>query len=278
MYRKNLLTSSIVRSAMFSGTIPFFFSALVLFSSCKKPAEDSSQGAVDSVAAPEFVSIFNGTSLDGWVGDTTYWHVANGSLIGEVTPSTLLKNNTFIVWQGGRPADFELKLEFRIAEGGNSGINYRSEVYPDVPHALRGYQADIDGRNNYTGQNYEERGRTTLAYRGEIATIHAQDNPSDPESFRATVKNNAWLKRDVTGSLGNIDSLKTLIKTGSEWNTCHIIAKGNRLQHYINDVLMSDVTDEDTVNGKSSGLLGVQVHVGPPMTVEYRNIMLKQMP
>lgn len=262
----------------FIRTIPFFISLLVLFSGCKKPADDDSHVAADSSGTPEFVSIFNGTSLDGWEGDTTYWRAENGSLIGEVTPSTLLKANTFIVWQGGSPADFELKLEFRIAEGGNSGVNYRSEVFPGVPHALRGYQADIDGKNNYTGQNYEERGRTTLAYRGEIATIHTQDNPSDPESFKATVKNNAWLKREVTGSLGNIDSLKSSIKTGSEWNTCHIVAKGNRLQHYINGVLMSDVTDEDTVNSKASGLIGVQVHVGPPMTVEYRNIQLKQTP
>ena len=76
--------------------------------------------------------------------------------------------------------------------------------------------------------------------------------------------------------MGNIDSLKSVIKTG-DWNACHIIAKGNRLQHFINGVLMSDVTDNDTINRKMEGLLGVQVHVGPPMTIEYRNILLKQL-
>ena len=257
-------------------TLPVAVAAFLCLGGCKKSTEEATAVTeTDSVVGPEFVSIFNGSSLDGWEGDSTYWRAENGSLIGEVTPQTLLKTNTFIVWKGGTPGDFELKLEFRIAEGGNSGVNYRSEVFPDVPHALRGYQADIDGKNNYTGQNYEERGRTTLAYRGEIATIHSQDNPSDPESLRANVKNNAWSKRDVTGSLGTSDSLKTLIK-GGDWNTCHIIAKGNRLQHYINGILMSDVTDDDEVNRKMSGLLGVQVHVGPPMTVEYRNILLKQ--
>lgn len=244
--------------------------------SCKKNTGAASEPTADSNAGPEFVSIFNGTSLDGWEGDTTYWRAENGSLIGEVTPKTLLKTNTFIVWKGGTPGDFELKLEFKIAEAGNSGINYRSEVYPDVPHALRGYQADIDGKKNYTGQNYEERGRTTLAYRGEEAVIRTQDNPSEPESFRAAVKNNAWTKREVTGTLGNADSLKAAIKD-NDWNSCHIIAKGNRLEHYINGILMSVVIDEDTVNRKMSGLLGVQVHVGPPMTVEYRNILLKQL-
>lgn len=258
----------------------FIYGFLILFasaSSCKKPAETSEAVVTDSIEEGDgFVEIFNGKTLDGWEGDTTYWHVANGSLVGEVTPTTLLKTNTFIVWTGGTPGDFELKADFKIAETGNSGINYRSEAVTEVPHALRGYQADIDGKNNYTGQNYEERGRTTLAYRGEIATILSQNNPSDPASFRAHVVNNAWSKREITGSLGNIDSLKSNIK-GGDWNTCHIIAKGNRLQHYINGVLMSDVTDSDTLNRKMEGLLGVQVHVGPPMTVEYRNILLKQL-
>lgn len=253
-----------------------FIFFLILVSGCKKPAEDSQQVSTDSIEEDGFVQIFDGKTLTNWKGDSTYWHVEDGSLVGEVTPTTLLKTNTFIVWQGGTPGDFELKADFRIAEAGNSGINYRSEALEDIPNALRGYQADIDGKSNYTGQNYEERGRTTLAYRGEEVIIHSQDNPGDPESLRANVKNNAWTKREITGSLGNIDSLKSVIKAG-DWNTCHIVAKGNRLQHYINGILMSDVTDSDTVNRKMSGLLGVQVHVGPPMTVEYRNILLKQL-
>lgn len=251
-------------------------SLIFITSACNTPAEQNEAVATDSVSADDFVQIFDGESLSGWEGDTTYWRVENGTLKGEVTPSTLLKANTFIVWQGGSPGDFELKAEFRIAEAGNSGINYRSEIFPDVPHALRGYQADIDGKNNYTGQNYEERGRTTLAYRGEVATISTQENPDEPGSLRANVVRNAWSKREVTGSLGDIDSLKQAIRSG-DWNTCHIIAKGNRLQHYINGVLMSDVTDNDSVNRKMEGLIGVQVHVGPPMTVEYRNILLKEL-
>lgn len=223
-----------------------------------------------------FVQIFDGRSLENWEGDTAYWAVRDGNLVGRITPEKLLKTNSFIVWRGGRTKDFELKTEFRITESGNSGINYRSEELADVPNALRGYQADIDGKNNYTGQNYEERGRTTLAYQGEKVTINSQPNAQDPASLRANVKNNAWMSREVTGSLGSQDSLRSIIKA-NDWNSCHIIAKGNRLQHYINDVLISDVTDNDEVNRKLDGLLGVQVHVGPPMTVEYRNIRLKQL-
>ncbi len=223
-----------------------------------------------------FVSIFDGKTLNNWKGDPTYWRVEDGTLTGEITPSTLLKTNSFIVWQGGEPADFELKGEFKITKDGNSGINYRSDQLTDVPFALRGYQADIDGKINYTGQNYEERKRTTLAYRGQKTTIPPYTGENTPEAVRAHVKRNAWDGLTVTSSLGSSDSLKTLIKS-EDWNTFRLVIKGNHLQHYINDVLMSDVTDNDTVNGKSKGLLGVQVHVGPPMKVQYRNLMLKQM-
>ncbi|MDT7830524.1 DUF1080 domain-containing protein [Pricia sp. S334] len=258
----------------------FILLALFLFSlqSCKENKTKNPEKHTEANKAEEdgFVQIFDGKTLEGWEGDPAYWSVKNGNLIGEVTPETLLENNTFIIWQGGQPADFELKLEFRIAESGNSGINYRSEKIDTIPHALRGYQADIDGKNTYTGQNYEEKKRTTLAYRGEKVIINSQENPDAAESLRANIKNNCWQSREVVGSLGESDSLKTKIKSG-DWNKIHLIVKGNRMQHYVNDVLMSDVTDEDTVNRESKGHLGVQVHVGPPMTVAYRNIRLKNL-
>ncbi len=223
-----------------------------------------------------FVPIFDGKTLNNWQGDPTYWRVENGNLVGEVTPTTLLKNNTFIIWQGGQPSDFELKLEFRIAEAGNSGINYRSEKVDTIPFALRGYQADIDGKIRYTGQNYEEKKRTTLAYRGEKVRVTSQKHSSTPGSLRANVAKNAWQSREILESLGDSDDLKTKIKS-EDWNEAHLIIKGNNLQHYINGILMSEIIDDDTVNRSSSGFLGVQVHVGPPMKVEYRNIMIKKL-
>lgn len=218
-----------------------------------------------------FVSIFDGKTLKGWEGDPTYWRVENGNIIGEITPTTLLKRNSFLIWRGGNPADFELVLEFKITQAGNSGINYRSEELKDIPFALKGYQLDIDGANRYTGQNYEERGRTTLAYRGQKTEIKSQSD----NSVQSKIKNNAWTDLAVTGSFGKSDDLLKIIKS-EDWNTCRLVAKGNRLQHYINGILMSDVTDNDQINGKSEGLLGMQVHVGPPMKVEYRNIKIKQ--
>lgn len=220
-----------------------------------------------------FKQIFDGRTLKGWEGDANYWRVENGSIVGEITADKLLKSNTFIIWRAGETKDFELKLEYKMSIDGNSGINYRSEQITEVPFALKGYQADIDGKNRYTGQNYEERGRTTLAYRGQKTKIKGTEDPNS--SVKDNVKNNAWTKVEITKSWSK-DSLQTFIK-GTDWNEVHLIVKGNRLQHYVNGVLMSDVTDEDKVNRKMSGLLGVQVHVGPPMKVEYRNIRLKEL-
>jgi hypothetical protein len=90
------------------------------------------------------------------------------------------------------------------------------------------------------------------------------------------VKKNCWQSREVVASLGESESLKKNIKS-EDWNDIHLVVKGNRLQHYVNGILMSDVTDNDTINRKLSGYLGVQVHVGPPMEVAFRNIRLKNL-
>ncbi|HEY4064714.1 MAG TPA: DUF1080 domain-containing protein [Puia sp.] len=224
--------------------------------------------------AEGFVSIFDGKTLNNWKGDTTYWKVEDGCLVGVVTPETLLKRNTFIIWQGQMPEDFEIKVEFKVSSKGNSGINYRSERVEGEPYALRGYQADLNGPNQYTGSNYEERRRTTLASRGQKVII-----PPIPvsDSLNMHTTGNQWMPKIVTGSLGNPDSLKAIVKT-DDWNEYHIVVKGNHLQHYVNGVLMSDVTDNDTVNRRFDGLMGVQVHVGPPMRIAYRNFRLKKLP
>lgn len=249
-----------------------------LSSSCNSGGPSSTSSSTDSTDSTSknqdesgFEQIFNGENLDGWEGDTTLWRVEDGTLVGEITPGKELEQNSFIIWREGVTADFELKTEYRIsAESGNSGINYRSEEVAGVPYALKGYQADIDAANQYTGQNYEERGRTIMAFRGQQVTI-----PETEGDLRSNVKNNTWASSEVTASLGDTDSLKAHIREG--WNEIHIIAKGNHLQHYINGVLMSEVIDDDTANRKLKGLLGMQVHVGPPMQIAYRNIRLKSL-
>ncbi len=261
----------------------FFFILLMTFACQPSSEQTADESETDEIMTAEntadqdgFVTIFDGETLNGWEGDPDLWRVENGSLVGEITPGNELKTNSFIIWQGGEPGDFELITEFRITEDGNSGINYRSERLDTIPYALRGYQADIDGKNRYTGQNYEERKRTTLAYRGQKTTVSSQPNPDEEGSLRANVESNAWKNTEVSETLGEDEALKAKIKAG-DWNEAHLIIKGNHLQHYINGVLMSDVTDNDSENRMMQGKLGVQVHVGPPMKVEYRNIRLKQL-
>src|SRR6478735_5224557 len=160
----------------------------------------------------DFIPIFNGKSLDGWDGDTTYWRVENGSLVGEITPQTLLQRNSFITWTKGITSDFELKLECRISNSGNSGINYRSEAIKGLPFSLRGYQADIDGGDNYSGSNYEERRRTTLAARGQkVLVMPFPNGDTSLASMQQYINDNSWKLKEVTGSLGTADSLQRLI-------------------------------------------------------------------
>ena len=209
---------------------------------------------------PGFTPIFDGATLAGWDGDQTYWRVENGALVGEITPATVIKSNTFIVWRGGKPRDFELKLDYRITPDGNSGINYRSAIVPDTvtpqnKFAMRGYQFDLDGRKRYPGNNYEEKGRLFLAVRGQMTRVVG----GRPPVLVSTIGDTAELAGAVTG----------------EWNAVHVIARGNVLTHIINGRVMTVVIDDDAPNRPVDGLIGVQVHVGPPMKVEYKNIRLK---
>ncbi len=216
----------------------------------------------EALAADEsgFKSIFDGTTLSGWDGDPKYWRVVDHTMVGEITPETIIKSNTFIIWRGGAPKDFELKVEYRITSGGNSGINYRSvvvpdKVTPDNKFAMRGYQCDIDGQNQYTGNNYEEKGRLFLAVRGQSTHVTGTRTPV------------------ILSSLGENKELGALITAG--WNSVHLIVRGNVLMHIVNGHLMSMVIDDDVATRTMDGLIGVQVHVGGPMKVEYKNWRLK---
>ena len=204
---------------------------------------------------PGFQPIFDGKTLDGWEYDPKYWRAENGVLVGEVTPETILQRNTFIVWRGGTPGDFELKVDYRITATGNSGINYRSAMVADTKYALRGYQCDIDGRNQYTGNNYEERGRLFLGVRGQVTRVTGAGKPV------------------ILSSLGESKDLAAFVTP--EWNSVHLVIRGNTLVHMVNGHVMCVVIDDDVSKRASEGLLGVQVHVGPPMKVEYRNFRLK---
>jgi hypothetical protein len=214
-----------------------------------------------------FESIFDGT-MKNWDGDPAYWKAQDGMLVGETTAENALKENTFVIWRGGEPADFELKLEFRM-NSTNSGIQFRSQHVPQGTQSgrgsvagkwvLKGYQADIDFNNQFTGMIYEERGRGFLMQRGQAVYIGADGN------------------KKVIGNLErSADELKAAIKAG-DWNYVHLIARGNTLVNIVNGQVMAMIVDDDAANRSLKGLLGFQIHVGPPMKIEFRNIYMKKL-
>ncbi len=205
---------------------------------------------------PKAVRIFNGQDLTGWKGNAEHWTVQDGAITGTTTPDKVLKSNTFVVYQESMPADFELRLKYRIVNG-NSGVQYRSKVIDAEKFIVGGYQADIDSTPRYSGINYEERGRGILAERGQSVRINADG------------------KKDVIGSTGDREALQAKIKN-EDWNDYRIVARGNHLQHYINGVLMSEVIDEQKDKAATSGVIALQLHQGPPMVVQFKDIELVQ--
>jgi len=211
--------------------------------------------------------IFNGKDLTGWDGNPRLWSVKDGVIRGQTTPENPTRSNTFLVWRGGKPKDFELKLKFRIQDG-NSGVQYRSkEVGKWV---IAGYQAEIINKPGQVGFLYHERGRGWLVSVGDIMVI------------------------DETGKkqvIGNVSDVDALIKAGyykeKDWNEYHIIAQGNHIEQYLNGYPMIELIDNDRVidpqNPKDTkgaareGLLALQLHVGPPMLVEFKDVRIKQL-
>jgi hypothetical protein len=219
--------------------------------------------------------------MNGWDGDTQFWRAEAGALVGETTEERRLSENTFLIWRGGEVADFELKLEYRMSST-NSGIQYRSRHLPPGTAnvtgrwVLAGYQADIDYGNNFTGGIFEERGRGFLARRGTFG--YAGPSPTAATPSAGPGEGGTGQPAGLRGSIGSLESadvLRTSIKQG-DWNEVHIIARGRVLAHIINGHVMAVAVDDDAANRAASGLLGLQLHTGAPMKIEFRNIFLKR--
>lgn len=207
------------------------------------------------------VSLFNGKDLKGWDGDPRLWSVKDGVIRGETTKENPAKGNTFLIWKGGEIADFELRLSFRI-NNGNSGVQYRSKHLPfkeTDPNkwVISGYQAEVENTPGKVGFLYHERGRGSLCNVGEKVVIGADGKPQ------------------VVGKLGDRAAIGSTYKKG-DWNDYIIIAKGSHLVHYLNGIQTVDVTDNDPKGGALKGVLALQIHAGPPMVVEFKDIRLKQ--
>jgi hypothetical protein len=202
-------------------------------------------------------SLFDGKTLTGWSApDMSYWSVEDGAITARSTPERPCTTNQFLVWQGGEPANFELTLQFRIQgpPDANSGIQFRTKILPDG-HA-QGYQADIDRDGKYLGALYDEHtSRTMLAERGQRTTI-AEDGKRTIE----TIGDPGTLFKQV-----NLDG----------WNRYRILARGPRLQLFVNGKPTAEVLDRQPGEFDPAGKLALQLHSGPPTSVQFKNLRLK---
>ncbi|MFG0288224.1 MAG: DUF1080 domain-containing protein [Rhodopirellula sp. JB044] len=212
-----------------------------------------SAAATDNTADvdPKFQTLFDGKTLDGWKGLEPFWSVVDGSIQGLTTTEQPTKANTFLIWQGGQVDDFEFRCRVRF-EGNNSGIQYRSKLVNEQGFALAGYQADLHPKQEYFGMMYGERtGRGIIATRGQRIIIGADG------------------KKKVIGKVGNDTQF-----VASEWNELRIVAVGNRMIHQVNGITTLDLTDRHQ-DATTTGLLGLQLHAGAPMKVEFRDLRLR---
>jgi hypothetical protein len=209
----------------------------------------------DSVAEEEtgVQCLFDGKSLDGWEGKSQFWSVRDGVITGQTTADNPTKGNTFLIWRGGELGDFELSLQFRMV-GGNSGIQYRSVELPDF--VVSGYQADFEAGDRFIGILYEEKGRGILALRGQKVVI-GEDG-----------------KKETVGTTCDEEKFLASIKK-EDWNEYSITAKGNHLVQKINGFTTVDVTDNQASKARQKGILALQLHQGPPMLVQFKDIKLK---
>ena len=202
-----------------------------------------------------FEPLFDGKSLSGWVGDPSHWRVEAGRMVGEIPHGQTLGRNTWLVWQAGKVADFDLRLQVRLtgAAAANSGIQFRCQV-DDYDH-VSGYQADLDQGATWLGRIYDEHGRALLVERGSRVSI-AADGKRHVETF-APADQYAVLFRE------------------NDWNDYRIVATGEQISVYVNGTLFSQLVDAQTDAKDLLGSLAFQLHAGPETKVEFRNVMLK---
>lgn len=226
----------------------------------------SQGGLADVPPEKDLQSIFNGKDLTGWDGDPRLWSVRNGAIRGETTPENPARGNTFLIWKGGETKDFELRLSFRCTATNNSGIQYRSRHITEGrtrnKWVVRGYQHEIRNQNklpSVAGFIYEEGGR-----RGRMCLV-GEKAVWDKDG-----------KKTVTGTLIDAAGYRTLFKL-DDWNDVVIIARGSHIQHYLNNRLILDCTDNHPSYARRAGILALQLHAGKPMWAEFKNIRIKHL-
>jgi len=215
---------------------------VAVFTSAVASGEEAEEG---------FVSMFNGKDLTGWEGKPGGWTVEDGAITGQSTPENPCKKHHYLMWRGGTPADFEMRFSYRIV-GGNSGVQIRSRELPNWD--TRGYQADLEAGQQWSGALFEH-ARGGIAMRGTKVVIDSDGS------------------RQVT-VVADAGELQKRIKP-NDWNDYHIIARGSRITLEINGVVMSQVDDRDEKHAARSGVIALQMHPGPPMKVQFKDLRIK---
>ena len=228
-----------------------------------------------SACAPDsgFKSIFNGKDLTGWDGNMKFWSVRDGAITGQSTPDKVVDPNTFLVWKGGEPANFELRLKFKLTgenekKQANSGIQFRSKIMDPKTFSVGGYQADID-MGKYIGMLYEERGRGILMQPGQKIRISPLAEGQQKGKQKASI--------ETVATVTSPAEIAAAYKIG-EWNEIRIVANGNHVQQWINGKVTADVIDDDSKNAAKSGIIALQLHKGPPMTFQVKDVQLRTLP
>jgi len=195
-----------------------------------------------------------GGGMRAWSGDPKLWSHKNGVLTGKSDGT--LKMNHFITWKVATVRNFDLKVKVRISAGGNSGIQYRSAHVPERGlDVITGYQCDVvAGKPQYNGMVYEEKGRGILARTHDKMVV-------DPKGDR-------WV----------VGKLEVKEFAPGEWHEYRILVEGNRLRHWINGHPTGDLLDLDEKGRALDGVLALQLHKGPPMTIEFKDMLIKHLP
>jgi putative heme-binding domain-containing protein len=202
------------------------------------------------LAGQEWQALFNGRDLAGWSGDPRLWRVENGVLTGETDGAgRKVAANTFLIWQGGEPGDFELEFKARVTGDNNSGVQYRSRTVDPAAWSVGGYQMDLHPAPNYLGMLYEERGRGIACESGQKVDL------------AATPK--------VTGTLE-----RPAAKL-ADWNDYRVLARGNVVTHFINGKPVAEIRDLDPAKRSLKGVLALQLHAGPAMKAEFKELRLR---
>tara|TARA_R110002096_G_scaffold292391_2_gene486910 strand:- start:1742 stop:2509 length:768 start_codon:yes stop_codon:yes gene_type:complete len=191
--------------------------------------------------------------LGQWTYDPALWEIKDGVATGTTTEETGLPYNKFLIWNGGELADFDLSVKLKVEGNNNSGIQYRSKRRDELGEfVVSGYQCDAHPSNDYCAMMYEEKGRGIVATRGQKVVI-------TPEGKKMLVGN--------VGKAAEVDL--------SKWNTYEIQAKGNHIIHKLNGIVTAEVIDLEAGKRALSGVLAFQVHRGPKMEVQIKDLVIK---